>query len=83
MTPEHQKALGALGEMCERYPDWRVGQIIANLIEWELMPMTPQAVAAALYDIEDETLAAAVYGHFERRARLEAEAQPVQESAVK
>jgi hypothetical protein len=47
--------LDALGRLSETVPDWRLGQVIANLAVAARGP-TPEAV----WDVEDEELLAAI-----------------------
>jgi hypothetical protein len=46
--------LAVLAQLCERYPDWRFGQLVANVAGW-----TDQDV----WDVEDEQLLEAARLH--------------------
>ena len=46
--------LAAIGELCERYPHWRLGQLIANVAGW---------ADQECRDIEDQQLLAAARLH--------------------
>jgi hypothetical protein len=46
--------LGALSELRELFPDWRLGQLVANLVT-----AAGGQDAAAIWDVEDEQLLAA------------------------
>src|SRR5947209_1205999 len=82
MTEDRKLLLDTLIEICERYPHWRFGQIIVNLVQWARNPPTGDDVATAIYDIEDEELTASIRGHFERRAKLE-RGEPIVEDAIR
>jgi hypothetical protein len=49
--PERAEVLAELGR---RYPHWRIGQLVANAAGW---------ADAEIWDVEDETLLAAVRAH--------------------
>ena len=46
--------LDAIAELCQRYPHWRLGQLVANLAGW-----TDQEI----WDVEDDQLLAAAQLH--------------------
>jgi hypothetical protein len=48
--------LGILAELCQRYPQWRFGQLVANVAGW---------ADQEIWDIEDEQLLAAARLHLE------------------
>lgn len=48
----------ALAELRERYPDWRLGQLIANVAGW---------ADQEIWDIEDKQLLAAAELHLQQR----------------
>jgi hypothetical protein len=54
--------LVALGELSEAYPDWRFGQMIANLAVAARGPTVD-----SIWDVEDDELLAAINRHLERR----------------
>ncbi len=68
-APANDELIRALSELRMLFPDWRLGQLVANL-----------AMAAgcdgAVWEVEDEQLLAAARRLIERnRMRLEAQAQ--------
>ena len=54
--------LATIAELCRRYPDWRFGQLVANVAGW-----TDQEI----WDIEDEQLLAAAHSHLQQLAPSE------------
>ena len=46
--------LAAVTELCRRYPEWRLGQLIANTAGW---------ADQEIWDVEDEQLLAAAQSH--------------------
>jgi len=46
--------LAAIDELCQRYPDWRLGQLIANVSGW---------ADQDVWDVEDDQLLAAAKAH--------------------
>jgi hypothetical protein len=57
-----QDVLQALGELSEAFPEWRLGQMIANLAV-----VARGAKVEAIWDVEDEELLAAIRRHLEKR----------------
>ncbi len=55
--------LEAIAELCRRYPNWRLGQLVANLAGW---------ADQEIWDVEDEQLLAAAQLHLQQRAVAEA-----------
>jgi hypothetical protein len=53
-SQERVDLLAAIAELCERYPHWRLGQLIANVAGW---------ADEEIWDIEDEHLLAAARSH--------------------
>jgi hypothetical protein len=51
--------LAALTEMGQRYPDWRLGQLLANVAGW---------VDQDIWDVEDEQLLEAARLHLRQTA---------------
>ena len=51
--------LAAIAELCQRYPDWRLGQLIANVAGW---------ADQEIWDAEDEQLLEAARLHLEQLA---------------
>lgn len=47
----------AVSELCQRYPDWRLGQLIANVAGW-----ADQEIG----DVEDEQLLQAARSHLQQ-----------------
>jgi hypothetical protein len=54
--------LQGLGELSEEFPDWRLGQMIANL-----SVVARGATTGAIWDVEDEELLAAIHSQLEKR----------------
>ncbi len=50
--------LQAMAELCQRYPDWRFGQLISNVAGW-----TDQEI----WDVEDKQLLQAARLHLQQR----------------
>ena len=48
----------ALGEMSDRYPEWRFGQMVSNVSVWG-----KGATVEDIWDVEDEELLAALKKH--------------------
>jgi hypothetical protein len=67
MSPTRRELFVALEEMSERYPEWRLGQMLANIADWAKQPADPGAGAAAIWDIEDQELVDCIRRHFERQ----------------
>ena len=55
--------LTAIAELHRRYPDWRLGQLIANVAGW---------ADQEIWDVEDEQLLAAARSHLQYRQAGEA-----------
>ena len=63
MTNElRQQVLAALEDLSETYPDWRFGQMIANLATIARGPENE-----SVWDMEDEELLAAIRWQLEQR----------------
>jgi hypothetical protein len=63
MTNEPQaKLLASLAELCQRYPNWRFGQLVANVAGW---------ADQEIWDVEDEELLAAAQSHLQQLAPAE------------
>ena len=63
MTNElRQQVLAALEDLSETYPDWRFGQMIANLATIARGPESE-----SVWDMEDEELLAAIRWQLEQR----------------
>lgn len=63
MTAIRQEILQALTELSERYPNWRFGQMVANVSSWAREP-----TAEAVWDVEDEEFLKGIRSHLERHA---------------
>jgi hypothetical protein len=57
--------LAAITELCRRYPDWRFGQLVANVAGW---------ADQEIWDVEDEQLLAATQSHLQQLAPSQAAA---------
>jgi hypothetical protein len=61
MNSERRAALlAAIEELCRRYPDWRLGQLVANVAGW---------ADQEIWDVEDEQLLAAARSHLQQPQR--------------
>jgi uncharacterized membrane protein YqjE len=64
-NPMRQDLLQALGEMSVAFPEWRLGQMIANMAV-----VARSATNEAIWDVEDDELLAAIHRQLDnRRAR--------------
>ncbi len=63
-TPHPSELFDVLAELRRRYPEWRFGQLIANIAGW-----TDQEV----WDVEDEQLLEAARLHLKTLAQREQE----------
>jgi hypothetical protein len=59
---ERADLLSAVDELCQRYPDWRLGQLIANVAGW---------ADQEVWDVEDEQLLAVAKSHLQQLEPLE------------
>jgi hypothetical protein len=59
--PVRQGVLKGLGELSAAFPEWRLGQMIANLAV-----VARGATAEAVWDVEDEELLAAIRRHLDK-----------------
>lgn len=53
-SQERNELLAAIAELCDRYPHWRLGQLIANVAGW---------ADQEVWDAEDQQLLAAARSH--------------------
>ena len=53
-SQERAELLTAIEQLCERYPHWRLGQLIANVAGW---------ADQEIWDVEDQQLSAAARLH--------------------
>jgi hypothetical protein len=63
MNEQLPELLDAIAELRRRYPDWRLGQLIANVAGW---------ADEEIWDIEDEQLLAAAQLHLQQLAPSQA-----------
>ena len=63
-TPPPTDLIEALTELRRRYPNWRFGQLVANVAGW---------ADQDVWDVEDEALLAAVRFHLGSAAKPEEE----------
>jgi hypothetical protein len=54
--------LAAIAQLCERYPHWRLGQLVANVAGW---------ADQEIWDAEDEQLLAAARLHLQQQTPRE------------
>jgi len=59
MTSPHADLLATVAELCKKYPDWRFGQLVANVAGW---------ADQEIWDVEDEQLLEAARLHLEQLA---------------
>ena len=57
MSQPRADLLAAIAELCQRYPDWRLGQLIANVAGW---------ADHEIWDVEDERLLEAARLHLKQ-----------------
>ena len=57
--------LATVAELCEKYPDWRLAQLVANVAGW---------ADQEIWDVEDEQLLEAARLHLQQLASSEKEA---------
>jgi hypothetical protein len=50
--------------MSERYPEWRLGQLVANVTSWARQPTEPHDTG--IWDVEEEELLAALERHVQQ-----------------
>ena len=53
-SQERADLLATIAELSQRYPDWRLGQLVANVAGW---------ADQEIWDVEDEQLLAAARSH--------------------
>ena len=56
-SPGRADVLAAIAQLCQRYPDWRFGQLVANVAGW---------ADQEIWDVEDEQLLEAARLHLEQ-----------------
>jgi hypothetical protein len=62
INPVRQDVLNALAELSAAFPEWRLGQMIANLAV-----VARGATGEAIWDVEDEELLAAIHRQLDKR----------------
>jgi hypothetical protein len=65
---ERAKLLAAAAELSERYPNWRFGQLLANIAGW---------ADVDLWEAEDSQLIAAATAHLEGSSHRAGEPQAI------
>ncbi len=58
-SPQRADLLATVAELCDKYPDWRLGQLVANVAGW---------ADQEIWDAEDEQLLEAARLHLEQLA---------------
>ena len=56
-SQERADLLATIAELCQRYPDWRLGQLVANVAGW---------ADQEIWDVEDEQLLEAAHLHLQQ-----------------
>lgn len=59
MIQQRTDLFEVIAALAERYPHWRVGQLIANIAEW---------ADRDIWDVEDEQLLEAAQSHLQQRS---------------
>jgi hypothetical protein len=54
---QRDELLAAIADLCRRYPDWRLGQLVANVAGW---------ADQEIWDVEDEQLLGAARSHLQQ-----------------
>jgi hypothetical protein len=62
-SQERADLLATIAELSQRYPDWRLGQLVANVAGW---------ADQEIWDIEDERLLEAARVHLQQLTRVRA-----------
>ena len=57
ISQQRADLLAAITELCRRYPEWRLGQLVANVAGW---------ADQEIWDVEDEQLLEAARLHLEQ-----------------
>jgi hypothetical protein len=63
MTKERQELLKLMGELSDKYPDWRLGQLVLNAATF---------ADAECWDAEDNQLIQAIKQHLAKQAKVNA-----------
>ena len=56
-SQERAELLATIAELCQRYPNWRLGQLVANVAGW---------ADQAVWDVGDEHLLEAARSHLQQ-----------------
>ena len=56
-SQQRAELLAVVAQLCQRYPDWRLGQLVANVAGW---------ADQEIWDVEDEQLLEAARLHLEQ-----------------
>ena len=68
MNAVRQEVFQLLTELSDHYPEWRLGQLVANVALWARQPTEPHDTG--IWDVEDDELLAALKRHLlQREAR--------------
>lgn len=67
MSPVRDQLLRLLAEMSALYPEWRFGQLVANVAMWARQPTEPQDTS--VWEVEDEEMIAAIERHLKQSRR--------------
>jgi hypothetical protein len=62
-SQERAELLATIAELSQRYPDWRLGQLVANVAGW---------ADQEIWDVEDERLLEAARVHLQQLTRVPA-----------
>jgi hypothetical protein len=62
-SQERAELLATIAELSQRYPDWRLGQLVANVAGW---------ADQEIWNVEDEQLLEAAREHLQQLARVPA-----------
>jgi hypothetical protein len=63
MQPTKHELVGALMEIADLYPTWRMAQLVVNVAAW-----AGESEPANVWDVTDEQLLAAAREHLKRRS---------------
>ena len=64
MNQVRQEVLRLFAEVSEQYPEWRLGQLLANVAMWARQPT--ELHDSGIWDVEDEELLSALQRHLTR-----------------
>lgn len=64
MNPVREKVLQLLAQMSEQYPEWRLGQLVANVASWAREPTEPHDTG--IWDVEDKEMLTALERHLKQ-----------------